>query len=190
VAPHSSIVIRRTFPWTDSSHEPSTTYHLMDDADAEAILAFARHQPDSDLAFTRTDITDPAIVDEWIHNIDIGRTITVLAEVEERIVGYGSLHHNEVLWTAHMGEVRVMVDNQWRGRGIARQLVSELLHIATDMSLERVFCQIPADQKAVRNMFQHLGFRPEAKLDGWIADAEGTFHDLIIMVHSMDDFGA
>ena len=185
----SPIVVKRDFPWTDTSGAHNVTFRLMDADDKPAIIDLARRQSEKDRAFLRTDVTDPAVVSEWIANIRRGRTVTVLAEVDGRMVGYGSLHHDETLWTHHMGEIRVLVDREFRGERIAKRLVAELFHIAREMKLERIFCQIPADQARVRNLFEELGFQSEAMLQRWLVDLDGKPHDLLIMTHSMDDFG-
>lgn len=183
------IIVKRAFPWTDTSGNRSVTFRLMNAGDKNAILDLARRQSDRDRAFLRTDVTDPAAIDEWIANIHHGRTVTVLAEVDHRVVGYASLHHDEMLWTSHMGEIRVLVDRELRGERIAKRLVAEMFHIAREMKLDRVFCQIPGDQARVRNLFEELGFQSEAILHRWLMNAAGETHDLLIMTHSMDDFG-
>ncbi len=185
----SPIIVKRDFPWTDSSRKKSVTFRLMTDEDKAAILDLARRQPERDRAILRSDVTNPAVVDEWVSEIHRGRTVTVLAEVDHRVVGWGSLHHDETLWTSHMGEFRVLVDQDQRGEGIAKRLVVELFHIAREMKLDRVFCQIPGDQARVRNLFEELGFQSEAMLSQWLMDANGEYQDLLIMTHSMDDFG-
>jgi hypothetical protein len=53
---------------------------LMGAPDRDSILVFARHLPQEDLLFLRTDITQPAIVDEWLKSIENGSTVTLLAE--------------------------------------------------------------------------------------------------------------
>jgi len=189
VAHYAPIVVKRDFPWTDTSGPRSVTFRLMTEEDKNAIIQMASRQSEHDRAFLRSDLTSPAVLDEWIGNIHKGRTVTVLAVVDHRVVGYGSLHHDETSWTSHMGELRLLVDTQLRGEGIARRLVVELFHIAREMKLDRVFCQIPANQTRVRNLFEDIGFQPEAMLDHWLMDPAGGFHDLLIMTHSMDDFG-
>ena len=53
---------------------------LMEAADKQRVLSFAQSLPPDDLLFLRTDITEPAVVDEWIGNLEKGATVTVLAE--------------------------------------------------------------------------------------------------------------
>jgi N-acetylglutamate synthase-like GNAT family acetyltransferase len=186
---YAPIVVKRDFPWTDTSGSRSVTFRLMHADDKQAIIDLAMRQSERDRAFLRTDVTNPAVVDEWIANIHRGRTVTVLAEVDHRIIGYGSLHHDETMWTSHMGEIRVLVDPDFRGESIAKRLVAELFHIALEMKLERVYVQIPTDQARVRNLFEELGFQSEAILNNWLLDADGVSHDMLIMTHAMDDFG-
>src|SRR6516225_1496164 len=65
---------------------------LMDPSDREQILAFARSLPPDDLLFLRTDITQPAIVDQWIADLERGDAITVVAETQGKLAGYATLH--------------------------------------------------------------------------------------------------
>src|SRR5580692_11978210 len=65
---------------------------LMEAADKQRVLSFARSLPPDDLLFLRTDITEPALVDEWIGNLEKGATVTVLADIDGELAGYASLH--------------------------------------------------------------------------------------------------
>jgi RimJ/RimL family protein N-acetyltransferase len=182
-------VIRRTYPWTEKIGGTKFTFRLMGPDDRDALLKLAHRLTEQDLTFLRMDITSPSVVDEWIRNIERGRTITVLAESGSELVGYGSLHHNELMWTSHLGELRVLVDSEHRGAGIGRILAGEIFHIARELNLDRVICQIPAHQTRVRQMLEELGFRAEALLPRWLKDRKGNLHDLLIVSHVMDDFG-
>ena len=59
-----------------------------------------------------------------------------VAEIDGTVVGCGALH---VLW-ADLGEVRtVAVDKSYAGRGIGHQIVSQLMGMARELQLSRVF---------------------------------------------------
>lgn len=59
-----------------------------------------------------------------------------VAEVDSEVVGCGALH---VLW-ADLGEVRtVAVDPKVKGRGIGHLVVDQLLEVARELELERLF---------------------------------------------------
>ena len=67
--------------------------------DKSKILKFAGGLPDEDLVFLRSDISDPAAVDDWIKDIERGTTVTLLAEPEDVLAGYASLQVNPLRWT-------------------------------------------------------------------------------------------
>src|ERR1700722_10132678 len=91
---------------------------LMQPGDKDKILIFARALPQDDLLFLRTDITEPASVEEWIRNVESGDTATVLAEADGHLVGYASVHSDQARWTRRVGEIRVQVGAKFRGVGL------------------------------------------------------------------------
>jgi hypothetical protein len=61
---------------------------LMGAPDRDSILLFARHLPQEDLLLLHSDITQPAIVDEWLRSIENGGTLTLLAEPDGTLESY------------------------------------------------------------------------------------------------------
>jgi len=171
----------RSYPREVSLKEGSVTFRVMDPNDRDAILSFARRLPPDDLLFLRLDITTPDGVAEWMDNIHDGRTITVLAEQNGQVVGYASIHHNNVMWNRHIGEIRVNVAAELRKQGLGRRLVDEVFAIAKDIGLRKITAQMTPDQKAARTTFERLGFRPEALLADFVVDRDGKTRDLLIM---------
>ena len=164
------------------------TLRLMAAADREAVLGFARQLPADDLLFLRMDITEPPVVDEWVANIKAGRTITILAVVGEKLAGYASLHYNEVLWTRHVGEVRVAVAPKYRRLLLGQALADEVFSIARELGLKKITAQMTPDQVAARVTFERLGFRPEALLADFVQDRRGHTRDLLIMAYDVTGF--
>ncbi len=183
-------IIKRTYPWREDTDAYSVVYRLMVREDRKEILAFGRDIDESDRVFLRFDIADEQQVDEWIDRLGKGRTITVLAEIDDKVVGYGNLHHNELTWSSHLGELRIFVASGLRGTGIGKRLVGELIHIAKELRLDRVVCQIALPQRRVREMFERLGFQSEAILTDWLRTRDGTKHDLVIMSRSLIELDA
>ncbi len=140
-------VVKRTYPWHTSINGVEITFRLMRTSDRDGILAFARSLPDHDLLFLRIDITDPKIVDEWVDNIEKGRTITIIAESGDEILGYASLHRDDVSWRRHVGEIRVMLKPDLRGFGLGKILANEVFAVAKDLGLQKVMVQMTTDQR-------------------------------------------
>ncbi len=153
--------------------------------DRDLLLAFARSLPADDLLFLRTNITEPAVVDDWLANIAGGRTITILAFEAGAVLGYGSLHRNTASWTRHVGEIRLIVGSAARGTGLGRVLATEIYSIATALGLTKLSAQMTLDQAGARVTFERLGFRPEALLADWVVDANGLTRDLLMMTYDL-----
>jgi RimJ/RimL family protein N-acetyltransferase len=157
------------------------TLRLMEASDRDRILEFARALPAQDLLFLRKDITDPVIVDEWVRDVEAGRTITVLAEGEGELVGYASLWQDESFWGRHVGEIRVLVRPDYRDVGLGRRLSFDVFAIAKDLGLDKIIARMTPQQKRARARLERLGFTVDAVLRGFARDREGKAHDLLVM---------
>jgi RimJ/RimL family protein N-acetyltransferase len=178
----------RSYPREVPLKEGAVTFRVMGPSDRDAILSFARRLPPDDLLFLRLDITTPDGVAEWLDNIKDGRTITVLAEQNSQVVGYASIHHNDVMWNRHIGEIRVNVAAEFRRQGLGRRLVDDVFAIAKDIGLRKITAQMTPDQKGARMTFERLGFRAEALLADFVVDRDGKTRDLLIMSHDLTGF--
>ncbi len=173
---------QRDYPRTiqlDTNTEVSL--RLMTPADTYRIVAFARSLPADDLLFLRMDITKLNVVAHWGQNVKEGSTMTVLAEVGSEIAGYVSLHHNEVTWQRHLGEIRIQVGPRYRSQGLGRALAGEIFTIARDLKLRKIVAQMTPDQKGAIATFERLGFRTEALLQDFVIDRTDRTRDLMVM---------
>jgi L-amino acid N-acyltransferase YncA len=154
---------------------------LMGEGDGRRLINFARSLPRDDLLFLRTDITDPATIDAWVRNIAEGRSVTVLAELDDKVAGYASIHTDGARWTRRVGEIRVQVGAGFRGLGLGKRLVGEIFRLSQDMGLKKMAAMMTPEQASARATFEELGFRLEASLQDWVVDREGKSRDLMIM---------
>jgi L-amino acid N-acyltransferase YncA len=154
-------------------------------ADRDAILGFARSLPQEDLLFLRVDITDPAVVDEWIHNIETGLSTTLLASDSNGIVGYATVHRTRAPWTRGVGELRVNVGAAYRARGLGRSLTSQIFDVARGLGLRKLMANMTTDQHGAQAAFRRLGFIPEALLADYVEDRDGTPRDLVMMSYDI-----
>jgi L-amino acid N-acyltransferase YncA len=158
---------------------------LMQAADKQRILSFAQSLPPDDLLFLRTDITEPALVDEWIGNLEKYTTVTVLAEVDGELAGYASLHLEQARWTRRVGEIRVQVGVPYRGVGLGRQLAGQIFRLGQARGLKKMSAMMTPDQVGARAAFEKIGFSIEALLQDWVVDRKGQPRDLLIMSHDL-----
>jgi RimJ/RimL family protein N-acetyltransferase len=177
----------RTYPWTTSAGDLEVTFRLMCAADRDRVTAFTQGLPEQSLLFLRSDITQPAVIDRWVRQIENGRTMTVLAEESERMIGYCSLHRSDILWSRHVGEIRLLVAPDYRGQGVGGLLVRQIFRLAQDTDLLKLVANMMSTQRDAQSLFHHLGFIPEAMLHDWAIDRKGRTHDLIIMSREVED---
>ena len=159
----------------------TATLRLMEKTDRDRVLDFARSLPPDDLLLLRKDITASQVVDEWLRDIEAGRTITVLAEGEGELVGYGSLLCEESFWERHMGEIRVLVKSDYRGVGLGRRLALDVFGIAKVLGLEKITAHMTPEQTRTQAILERMGFTVDAVLRGFVRDREGKAHDLVVM---------
>jgi L-amino acid N-acyltransferase YncA len=161
---------------------------LMTAADKDAILRFAGDLSEHDLLFLRIDITDPAVVENWIENLRKGTTITILAEIDGELVAYASLHQDHARWTRRVGEIRVNAASRYRGVGLGRALTSEIFEIGKAQGIKKMVAMMTPEQTGARRAVERLGFQVEALLADWVEDRRGQPHDLLAMTFDLAGF--
>jgi L-amino acid N-acyltransferase YncA len=180
----------RNYPRSISLKGMSLTLRYMTPADASVALAFARALPTHDLLFLRRDITQPEAIDIWMNGIERGRITSVLAESEGVVCGYATVDRGELSWSPHVAELRVLVSESMRGKGLGRVLTQEAFAIALGLGIEKIVAQMTVDQNGARAVFEGMGFKPEALLRDQVKDREGRKHDLLILAHEVAKFQA
>jgi L-amino acid N-acyltransferase YncA len=175
----------KTYPWTTLIKGKSITLRLMDRSDLERSVQFARTLPESDLMFLTVDITDAKAMEPYIQAIEAGMAWSVLAEIDGRFVGYGSLAKSQPSWTRHLGEIRLLVSQEMRGDGLGSLLAKEVCQLAGEQGLQKLVARMAVEQKGAAQLFERLGFRTEALLNDFVMDRNGRTHDLIVMTYDV-----
>lgn len=176
---------KRSYPWTTNLNGTKVTFRLMQRGDLENSLRFSRDVPEEDLMFLTVDITDPGEMEQYVRAVEAGKAVSVLAEVEGRFVGYGSLACSQPFWTRHLGEIRLLVGREMRGKGLGRILAGEVVRIAQEKGLRKIIARMAVEQKGAQQVFEKLGFETEALLADFVMDRNGRTHDLIVMTHDV-----
>ena len=137
--------------------------------------------PEAERMFIKHRVTDPEIIRDWCRNIDLGRNLPLLAHMDGKIVGDATLHQQMGGWKRHIGRVSVLVLPNYRGRGLARALVAEIVDLARHLGLEKVEAEFIGEQEAAIKMFAMLGFSNLLKLEDYVKDMQAINHDYILM---------
>ena len=94
-------------------------------SDEKAFHDFFLAVPEQERMFIKHRVTEPEVIRDWCQNIDLGRNLPLLALIDGKIAGDATLHQQLGGWKRHIGRVSVLVHPQYRGRGLAKALVSD-----------------------------------------------------------------
>ncbi|QNE30780.1 GNAT family N-acetyltransferase [Sphingomonas sp. NBWT7] len=154
-------------------------------ADREAMLGFADALPDHDLLFLGRDLKHPRVIAAWLGAIAEEWIDSLVAEDDGAIIGSAALVRDPLGWSAHVGEIRLLVSAQRRGEGLGRDLLEAMLRIAAERGLAKLTAAMTPDQTGAIALFESLGFRGEALLKDQVRDRAGQPHDLVILSYDI-----
>ena len=149
--------------------------------DEKGFHEFFSAVPEAERMFIKHRVTDPQVIRDWCQNINLHRNLPILAVMDGKIVGDATLHQQLGGWKRHIGRVSVLVLPQYRGRGLARALVSEIVSLARNLSLEKVEAEFIGEQEAAIKMFAMLGFSNLLRLEDYVKDMQAITHDYVLM---------
>ncbi len=143
--------------------------------DAEAISTIFNQGITDRLGTLETALRTPAERREWLAAHD-ARTPVIVAEVDGRVVGWGSLNRfNPRAVYDHVVDFSVYVERAMRGRGIGRRMLEHLIELARGIGYHKmVLATLPHNTPGIA-LYEHLGFthvgtyREQGQLDGrWV----------------------
>ena len=150
--------------------------------DSAALHQFFLRVPEEDRFYLNNDVTAPEVIREFTGNISLDVAIPLVAVAGDRIIADSTLHRSRRASRRHVGELRIVVDTEYRGRGLGARLIDELIQLGVDLGLERLAFELvdrremPAIQAA-----KAAGFEEVAVLEGRVRDMYGIMQDLVIL---------
>ena len=178
------------YPKTISLGSEQISLRLPKASDADAVHSFACALPDHDLLYLRRDISKRPVVDAWFESIEAGDSLSILAEQGGTLIGMTGMMLDRRSWSPHVGEIRVLLGPQARGKGLGRVMIQECFVQAVSVGVEKIIAQMTLDQSAARAVFEEMGFQQEALLKDHVRDRNGEDHDIIIMSCNVESAAA
>lgn len=170
---------------SDQQAPPEPDVEELTPDDVDELWAFFRRLPEGERTFVREPVTDRSVVAGWL---DDDRPLRSVVRLDGELVGYLSLTPG-VGWSAHVGQLALVIDPAVRGRGLGHRLARHALHQAVDGGLAKVLVEVPAAHESTIAIFARLGFRPEALLVDHVRDPDGEPSDLIVLAnHTREDW--
>jgi L-amino acid N-acyltransferase YncA len=154
------------------------TLRPMHAADAPALLAFFKRIPVQERQFFREDVTQTAVIEGWVRNLDYARVLPLLALEGSRIVADATLHRDTGGWSRHLGKLRLTIDPEFRGLGVARLLLKDFLDLSKSLGVAIVEAEILDVQNESASLFEQMGFQLVATLPQHAIDLSGRVYDI------------
>jgi RimJ/RimL family protein N-acetyltransferase len=175
----------RSYPRRVNTEAGEIEFHLMTRADEAAVLDFAKALPTHDLLFLPRNISQPKVLSAWVNEIERGDIVSLLALKDSAVVGCGTLVRDSHSWSPHVGEIRMVVSLDVRGKGVGRALSQETFALALGAGLDKLTVQMTVDQRAAIALFESLGFQAEALLRDHVREVDGRTHDIVVLGHKV-----
>lgn len=149
--------------------------------DVDGLLDFFNALPDGDRMHLRVDVTQRDVMKRRMMPQAHWRTVRLIGIFGDRVVAECSLAHRIYGFESHVGEVRLLIAEDFRSTGLATYLGRKILAHAIVMDLEKVEAQMMEDDIESLRLIESLGFEREGVLKDFVKDIKGNYHDLLIM---------
>lgn len=150
-------------------------------ADAPALARFAAAMPPHDLLFLARDIREPKVLEAWLAAQEHGQIASLIAVADGEVVATIAALSDRFSWSPHVWDVRLLVAPGWRGKGLGRRLLDQIVTDAIAAGAGKLTARMTPDQAGAITLFEECGFRAEALLLGHVRAADGTLHDLAVL---------
>jgi RimJ/RimL family protein N-acetyltransferase len=167
----------------------TVTIRLLQRGDLDKLLAFFQSLPEQDRLFLQHNVTDPKLIRKWTERLDFDRTIPLVAEVDGRIVADGTLHLSPHGWAQHVGQIRLVIASAYRQLGLGTLIARELVLIAEERDLEKLYANVIEDDAVSVKLLQRLGFKTSAVLKDLVKDQTGKKRNMAIMMNDVSEVG-
>lgn len=153
--------------------------------DELSLVNFFKSIPPEDLLYLRDNVKDPAVIQRWTKHLNYEVILPVIAEINGKIIVDCTLHQNRGGWKGHIGTIRIVIHPEYRGKGLATFLLSEMVQVALDSGLSKLEAEFMPEQKTAFEVFENLGFVRLATLPQHVKDLQGDMHDLLVYVYDL-----
>lgn len=177
--------VRARYPRMIACNGEDIELALLNGIDIETARAFTGQLSDHDLLSMNRDIQETRVLEAWSRAIDRGDIVSVAATRRDEIVGTTAVVLDKNSWSAHVGELRILVRPDARDMGLGRALIQESFLIGLDLGLEKLTVRMTLDQEGAVAVFEEMGFKTEALLRDHVKDRSGEKHDLLMLSHDV-----
>lgn len=149
--------------------------------DENWIKEFYLTVPEHERLFIKERLTDGHVFHEWCEHIDVEKNLTLLAINNGKVIAEGTLHQRQGGWKSHIGLVSELTHPDFRGIGLSKILLEELVEIGRHAGLHRLEAEFTGDRTIAIKEFAMAGFSELVRLPSYVKDIDRHFYDYVVM---------
>jgi len=159
----------------------SATLRPLSRKDEKALHKFFLSVPEEERLFIKKSILDRAMFHEWLRHPDAEESLMLLMFHGRKIIGKATLRQRPGGWKRHVGSVTVLTHPEYRGRDVAKILVTEQIEIARALGLRKLEAELNGERKVAIRALQDIGFQQLMHQEDYVLDMKAVTHDYLLM---------
>lgn len=149
--------------------------------DGAAFTRFYEAIPGSERFLIKHRLNGATEIEAWCHDVDYDKRLTLLALADGQVVGHATLHQRPGGWKRHIGMVDALIHPDFRGLGVLRALLGELVEAAGHAGLTRLEAEFNGERKNTIHSFIKCGFVELLRVEDYLRDMQAQAHDYVLM---------
>ena len=137
--------------------------------------------PEEERLFIKKPIFNRAMFHEWFRQPEVEDSVILLMLHGQKIVGEATLRQRAGGWKRHIGVVNVLTHPDYRGRDVAKILVSEQIEIARALGLGKLESELNGEREVAIRALEDIGFHCFIRLEDYVLDMKAITHDYTLM---------
>jgi len=149
--------------------------------DAHAFSLFHKEIPAKERFLLKHRISDDSDIEQWCQNLDYETRLPLIAFADGQVVGHATLHQRPGGWKRHIGMVDALIHPDYRGVGVLRALLNEIVDTAKHGGLTRLEAEFNGERENTILSFKKCGFVELVRLEDYLQDMAAQPHDYVLM---------
>ncbi len=149
--------------------------------DQMAFEKFHLAVPENERFLIKHRYTDSAVFAEADDEFIYEQRLPLLAFADGQIIGHATLYQRQGGWKRHIGMVGVLTHPDYRGVGLSKRLIADLVEVAQHAGLTRLEAEFNGDREVAIHNFKEAGFDELVRLPNYLQDMQAKKYDWVLM---------
>lgn len=155
--------------------------------DLEPLARFFERLPPETKQFLRVNSKNRSVLTGRVSQIDGECHWRHVAVVGGEIVGDATLDREPFGWTRHVGELRIVLEDEFEPLGLRGVMCEQMIEVARSNEIEKVQTEVLAERESFIRMLEHQGFRREVVRKNHARGMDGKLHDVVILASDVEE---